>query len=132
MTLPPNAPAWPAVDPHDLKLLLVIQREAFDYFRKHTHATTGLVADKSKPGWPASIAATGMGLAAYPAAVERGFIGREEAVQRILAALRFLANSPQGPEPDATGYKGFYYHFLDMASGRRASQSELSTVDTGF
>jgi hypothetical protein len=132
MTLPPNAPAAPAIDPHDLKLLLVIQREAFDYFRKHTHPATGLVADKSKPGWPASIAATGMGLATYPAAVERGFLGRQEAAQRILACLRFLAGSPQGPEPDSTGYHGFYYHFLDLETGRRAFQSELSTVDTGF
>jgi hypothetical protein len=120
------------LDPHDLKLLLVIQREAFDYFRKHTHPVTGLVADKSKLGWPASIAGTGMGLATYPAAVERGFVQREEAAQRILTTLRFLSSSPQGAEPDATGYKGFYYHFLDMATGRRAFQSELSTVDTGF
>jgi hypothetical protein len=41
-------------------------------------------------------------------------------------------NSPQGPEPDATGYKGFYYHFLDMETGRRAGQCELSTVDSAF
>ena len=30
------------------------------------------------------------------------------------------------------GYKGFYYHFLDMTTGRRAWHSELSTVDSGF
>ncbi|MEP7359913.1 MAG: glucoamylase family protein [Anaerolineales bacterium] len=120
------------LDPHDLKLLLVIQREAFDYFRKHTHPITGLVADKSKPGWPASVAATGMGLACYPAAVERGFIERGAAVERVLAALRFLERSPQGPQADASGYKGFYYHFLDLETGRRAFESELSTVDSAF
>jgi hypothetical protein len=49
-----------------------------------------------------------------------------------LAALRFFWNSPQGTEPDATGYKGFYYHVLDMQTGRRAWQCELSTVDSGF
>jgi len=31
-----------------------------------------------------------------------------------------------------TGYKGFYYHFLDMITGARAGQCELSTVDTSF
>jgi hypothetical protein len=31
-----------------------------------------------------------------------------------------------------TLYKGFYYHFLDMQTGRRARQCELSTVDSGF
>jgi hypothetical protein len=121
-----------ALDPHDLKLLLVIQRESFEYFRKQTSSTTGLVADKSRPGWPASIAATGMGLACYPAAVERGYLGREEAAQRTLTLLRFLRSSSQGPERDSSGYHGFYYHFLDMETGRRAFQCELSTVDTAF
>jgi hypothetical protein len=44
--------------------------------------------------------------------------------------LRFFWNSPQGTEPDATGYRGFYYHFLDMNTGRRAWECELSTIDT--
>jgi hypothetical protein len=46
--------------------------------------------------------------------------------------LRFFHSSHQGPEPDATGYKGFYYHFLDMETGRRAWQCELSTIDTAI
>jgi hypothetical protein len=32
----------------------------------------------------------------------------------------------------ATGFHGFYYHFLDMQTGRRARQCELSTVDSAF
>src|SRR6185312_3975218 len=32
----------------------------------------------------------------------------------------------------ATGYRGFYYHFLDMQTGKRAWQCELSTVDSAF
>jgi hypothetical protein len=125
-------PSEPLPTPHDVKLLLVIQREAIEYFLEHTDPATGLVADKSKPGWPASIAATGMGLATYPAAVERGHLDRGEAAQKTLTTLRFLHGSPQGAEPDASGYKGFYYHFLDMHTGRRAFESELSTVDTAF
>jgi hypothetical protein len=65
-------------------------------------------------------------------AVERGFLSREEAIQRTLAVLRFFWRSPQGGETDGTGYKGFYYHFLDMHTGRRVWQSELSTVDSTF
>jgi hypothetical protein len=30
-----------------------------------------------------------------------------------------LLELPQGPEPDAAGYKGFFYHFLDIETGRR-------------
>ena len=59
-------------------------------------------------------------------------MSRAAAVERTLATLRFFWNSPQGPEPDATGYQGFYYHFLDMRTGRRAWQCELSTVDSAL
>jgi len=109
-----------------------LQRESFDYFLHETNPVNGLVRDKTAPDWPASIAATGLALASYPAGVERGFMTRSGAAERTLNTLRFLWNSPQGPEPEATGYRGFYYHFLDMQTGRRAWWCELSTVDSAF
>ena len=116
----------------DIETLDKLQRETFGYFLHETNPSNGLVIDKTAPDWPSSIAATGLALACYPVAVERGFMSRAAAVERTLVTLRFFWNSPQGPEPDATGYKGFYYHFLDMQTGRRAWQCELSTVDSGF
>ena len=92
----------------------------------------GLVVDCTKQGWPSSIAATGMALSAYPVGVKRQFITREEAIARTLRTLRFFAGSEQSSEPNATGYKGFYYHFLDMQTGRRAWQCEISTIDSTF
>ena len=109
-----------------------VQRASFRYFLHETNPVNGLVIDKTAADWPASIAATGLALAAYPVGVERGFMSRAAAVDRTLATLRFFWNSPQGPEPDATGYQGFYYHFLDMRTGRRAWQCELSTIDSTF
>ena len=109
-----------------------LQRETFGYFLHETNPANGLVIDKTAPDWPCSIAATGLALACYPVGVERGFMSRAAAVERTLVTLRFFWNSPQGPEPDATGFQGFYYHFLDMNTGRRVWQCELSTVDTGF
>ena len=114
--------------PH--RLLDDLQRESFSYFLHETNPRNGLVRDKTRKGWPASIAAVGMALAADPVGVERGLLTRARAVRRALAALRFFARSPQGPQADATGHQGFYYHFLDMRTGRRAHDSELSTVDT--
>ena len=73
-----------------------------------------------------------MGLSVYVVAVERDLLSRPEAADRTLTLLKFLHASHQGPEPDATGYKGFYYHFLDMETGRRAWQCELSTIDTAI
>lgn len=114
------------------ELLKSLERASFLYFVHQTNPTNGLVRDKSREGWPASIAAVGLALAAYPVGVELGYMTREEAVQRTLATLRFFASSPHGPEVDATGHKGFYYHFLDMQSGRRAWGCELSSVDSAF
>ena len=112
--------------------LELLQRESFSYFLHETNPANGLVIDKTAPDWPASIAATGLALAAYPVGVEHGFMSHAAAVERTLTTLRFFWNSPHGPEPDATGYQGFYYHFLDMRTGRRAWQCELSTVDSAF
>jgi hypothetical protein len=109
-----------------------LQRDTFGYFLKETNPANGLVRDSTREGTPASITAVGLGLATYLVGAERGFITRVEAARRALTTLRFFWNSPQGEEPDATGHKGFYYHFLDMQTGRRAWRSELSTIDTTF
>ena len=112
--------------------LELLQQKSFSYFLHETNPNNGLVVDKTATDWPASIAATGFALASYPIAVERGFMSRAAAIERTLTTLRFFWNSPQGPELDSTGYKGFYYHFLEMQTGRRAWQCELSTVDSAF
>jgi hypothetical protein len=107
-----------------------LQRGAFDYFLRFTNAKTGLVADTSRLGSPSSIAVVGFALSCYPVAVERGWMSRADAVRLVLKTLRFFRDSSQSEEPDATGFKGFYYHFLDMQTGRRVWQCELSLVDT--
>jgi hypothetical protein len=117
------------IGPDELEKL---QRETFGYFLKEANPSNGLIADKTQPGAPASIAAVGLALSSYPVGVERGFMDRSDAVQRTLTTLRFFDASAQGTQADATGYKGFYYHFLDMRSGRRVWECELSTVDTAF
>ncbi|HKO97403.1 MAG TPA: glucoamylase family protein, partial [Pyrinomonadaceae bacterium] len=112
--------------------LETLQRLTFDYFLKETNTQNGLVPDSTREGTVCSITATGFALAAYPVGIERGFITRNQGIERTLTTLRFFWNSAHGPEPDATGYKGFYYHFLDMNTGRRTWNSELSTIDSTF
>ncbi|HEY8061634.1 MAG TPA: hypothetical protein VID74_02495, partial [Gemmatimonadales bacterium] len=116
----------------ELTLLDALQQEAFSYFQHETNPANGMVVDKTGDDWPASIAAIGLGLSCYPVAIERGLMTRAAAIQVTLATLRFFAQSVQGPQPDATGYRGFYYHFLDMKTGRRARGCEVSTVDTAL
>ncbi len=112
------------------ELLDTIQKEAFDYFTHEANPENGLVKDKTGKDSPASIAAVGFALAAYPVGVERKFITREAAIDYTLTILRFFHNSEQSTDVKATGYKGFYYHFLDLKTGERTSRSELSTIDT--
>ena len=109
-----------------------LQRNSFDYFVHESNAANGLVLDKTAADWPCSIAAVGMALTAYPVGVERAFMLRGDAVRRTLTTLRFFAGSAQGEAPDATGHRGFYYHFLDLRTGRRAWQCELSSIDTAL
>ena len=122
----------PRPDSYSDQKLEALQRLTFDYFLKETNPGNGLVPDSTRQGAPCSITAIGFALAAYPVGVERGFITRTDAVKRTLTTLRFFWNSSHGPEPDATGYKGFYYHFLDMKTGRRTWDCELSTIDSTF
>src|SRR6266853_1015596 len=66
-------------------------------------------------------------------AVERGYVSRLDAAQRVLTTLRFFAKAPQGPQPNGvSGYQGFFYHQLDMQSGLRAARCELSSIDTAL
>jgi hypothetical protein len=115
-----------------MELLTQLQKESFAYFTCQVNPANGLIKDKTSADSPASIAAVGMALTIYPIGVERGFMNRRDAVEITLTTLRFFADSEQSTSVDATGYKGFYYHFLDMDTGRRAWESELSSIDTAL
>ena len=114
------------------KLLDKLQSDAFRYFTENAHPETGLVADNTKAGSAASITATGFALSCYPIAAQRGWLSRKQAAEMVLKTLRFFHDSRQGKDAKASGYKGFYYHFLDLQTGKRANDCELSTIDTAM
>src|SRR4029077_2816369 len=102
-----------------------VERRTFNWFWEQTNPNNGLTPDR----WPtksfSSIAAVGFALTAYPVGIERGYVTRTDAAQRTLNTLRFLYNAPQGTQAtNVTGYKGFFYHFLDMQTGYRFEQVE--------
>jgi len=102
------------------------------YYLHETNPDNGLVRDKTDPATPSSIAAVGLALATIPVIVERDVVIRKFAAKIARRRLRSLLDLPQGPEPDAAGYKGFFYHFLDIETGRRVWDCELSTLDSAF
>ncbi len=110
-----------------------LQARTFAFFWETAHPETGLIPDR----WPtpsfSSIAAVGFGLSSYLVGVERGYITRRQAAERVYRTLRFLWQAPQGPaSAGIAGYKGFFYHFLEMDSGHRFRDVELSSIDTAL
>ena len=108
-----------------------IEERTFRWFWDTVNPVNGLVPDS----WPdpqfCSIAAVGFALTAYPVGVERGWITRAAARDRTLVTLRFFAGAPHGDAgAGTTGHQGFFYHFLNMDSGLRYGDVELSSVDS--
>lgn len=123
-----NYPLTPA----ETAMLDSIQYKTFLFFLNEHHPEKGIVKDRSA-GWaPASIASTGFGIPCFAIGSQRNWITREKAAEITLNILNFFANSVQSADTNATGYKGFYYHFLGMKSGTRTWNCELSSIDTGL
>jgi hypothetical protein len=129
-----QAAAKPSGPPPLPPLFRDIERRTFQFFWDTTNETNGLTPDRFPSRPFASIASVGFALTAYPVGVENGWISRRQAVDRTLTTLEFFRDAKMGPQKTGrTGYKGFYYHFLDMQQGSRYQPwVELSSVDTGL
>ena len=126
-------PVSASVNTDKNQFLIDLQQRTFHYFWDLTDPQSGLVPDRAPTKSFSSVAATGFGLTAYIVGCENKFISRNEAAARVLNTLRFHYNGRQGPDASATmGYKGFFYHFLEPATGNRFQQVELSTIDTAL
>jgi len=105
-------------------------RRGVMFFWDEQNPETGLMPDRSRADGGvsndvSSIAAVGFGLTAYCIGVERGWLDREEAYARSLKVLRFLRDK-------APQEKGHFYHFLDMNTGEREWNCEVSNIDTAL
>ncbi len=122
----------------DDQLLDTLQHSAFNFFWNQANSANGLIRDRNTYTSPASIASDGFGLTAICIAIDHGWITRDAGRNRVVTTLRTFWLGPQGPDTAGTiGYKGFFYHFLDMTTARRfywspTNRSELSTMDTGL
>jgi len=115
----------------DDEFLEYVQQTSFDYFWYLANPGNGLIPDRSTTTSPCSIAAVGFGLTAIGIGIDHGWISRSQGVARVLTTLNTFLNGPQGSGTSGTiGYKGWFYHFLDMNTAVRSSGSELSSIDT--
>ena len=109
-----------------------LQRNTFEYFLKETNPTNGLVPDNTRPDAPRASPRSGWRSPATPLVPSADSSRAPTRSGERSPALRFFRDSRQSEERTATGYKGFYYHFLDMRTGQRTWNSELSTIDTTY
>jgi hypothetical protein len=122
--------ATPRLSAADTAWLDDLQWRAVRYFVEQTDPVTGLVRDRAPVGGgescaPSSVAATGFGLSAWGVAEARGWMSRDELLQRTRRTLRFVLEQHAQE-------RGWYFHFVDAATGRRVWASEASTIDTSL
>ncbi len=116
--------------PADEHRIEALQRATFGHFELVANPSSGLVRDNTRIDSPASIVGSGFAMACYAVAADRGYVARDHAVERVLATLRFFWDAEQSERPGATGYRGFFYHFLDVRTGARFHKCELSSIDS--
>ncbi len=115
------------------QLLDTLQHTAFNFFWNEANPSNGLIKDRSAQGVPSSIASVGFGLTAICIGADHGWVTRAAARERIAMTLQTFWSGPQGTgESGYAGYKGFFFHFLNMTTATRDWNSELSTIDSGL
>src|SRR5712692_6599193 len=118
--------------PTDDQFLDEIERAILLYFWEQANPTSGQVKDRAFAAGNdtrtvSSIAATGFGLTALCIGDQRGYQPSATIAARVQTTLSFLLNQMQ-PQ----GMNGFFYHFVDMTTGARAFNSEVSSIDTAI
>lgn len=126
LLVPPRLAAEPFIlSEEDRVLLEKIEKDTLQYFIRFSNRETGLTQDSSRPGSPASIAATGFSLASLAIAESRGWMSYSQAYGQVKKTLETL-------QKQAHHQNGFFYHFLDTKTGRRVWGSEASSIDTAL
>lgn len=112
------------------KILDEEQKASFDFLWANTNRDVnspgfGLVKDRQTNANMASIASVGFALTGYGIGVDNGWISKEEGQRRALGTLQTMWK-------DAEQEHGFFYHFLDINTGKRYEKVEVSLIDTAI
>ncbi len=118
----------------DEELLDLTQKETFKYFWNFANVTSGAARERYHPNNPSNdsnivtTGGTGFGLMSILVGIERGFISKEQAVERCDNILTFLENADR--------FHGAWPHWLDGTTGRVIPFSNLDDggdlVETAF
>ncbi len=110
----------------DTQLLDLTQSQTFKYFWDYAHPDSGAARERYHPSDPnfdahtVTMGGTGFGLMAIIVGVERGYISRAAALERLKTLLHFLENADR--------FHGAWPHWLD---GRTGKVRPFSPKDNG-
>lgn len=105
----------------DDELLTLVQKQTFRYFWEFGHPVSGLARERNTSGDVCTSGGTGFGIMAMVVAVERGFITRQQAVERLAKMTDFLKNKTKT-------HHGVFPHWLNGTTGATVP---FSTYDNG-
>ncbi len=105
----------------DDELLTLVQKQTFKYFWEFGHPTSGMARERSTSGNTVTTGGTGFGVMSMIVAAERGFITKNEALERIQKIVTFL-------DTKTTKYHGAFAHWIN---GETGVTMPFSTYDNG-
>jgi hypothetical protein len=118
---PPTPDPEPQPTLSDEELMDVVQEQTFKYFFEFAESNSGMALERSNGSATlVTTGGTGFGLASFPAAVERGWITEEQAIERLQTIVSFLEEAPT--------YHGAFSHWYD---GTTAETLPFSDIDNG-
>lgn len=100
-------PKMPVVS--DEELLTIIQQQTFKYFWDFAHRASGMARERNTSGDVVTTGGSGFGIMALIVGVERGFISRAEALDRMDKILAFLETADR--------FHGVWPHWLNGNTG---------------
>jgi hypothetical protein len=111
-------PKFPVVS--DEELLTLIQQQTFKYFYDFAHPASGMARERNTSGDLVTSGGSGFGIMAIVVGIERGFITRQEGIDRLAKILTFLESADR--------FHGGWPHWLNGNTGKVIP---FSTNDNG-
>jgi hypothetical protein len=112
----------------DAEFLEEIQRGAFNFLWEGGVAPHGMVPDRTSTS-VVSVAGVGFQLSAICVGAERGWITREEGIERCVKILKALSSAPDNRKA------GLFYHFVageTAGQPKQAYERVVSTIDSAI
>lgn len=125
-TQPDTTPQFPVISDDDL--LTLVQQQTFKYFWDFADPNSGMAKERNTSGTTVTTGGSGFGVMAIIVGIERGFITRQQGLDRLDKILTFLESADR--------FHGAWSHWIDGNTGHVIPFSENDDggdlVETAF